>query len=103
MRWWEVASGRQARQLAGMEFALVEGLPGEHTPDRQIITTSGNTLRIYECVKKQQHAEDGAVEAPMACFKAPQHIISVRCVGATICVGCYDGAVCLLSAPLLAA
>ena len=47
VRWWDVASGRQVRQLAGNAFALVEGLSGEHTTDRHVITTSGNTLRIY--------------------------------------------------------
>ena len=103
VRVWDVASGRQVRQFTGNDFALVEDLSGEHTTDRHIITTSGKTLRIYECAEKQQHAEDGTVEAPVACFKAPQDISSVRCVGATICVGCVEGAVCILSAPFLAA
>ena len=101
--WWDVASGRQVRQLAGTTFALVEGLSGEHTRDRHVITTSGDTLRIYEIGNEEQHAEDGAVAAPVACFKAPQRIFSVRCFGAAICVGCTGGAVCILSAPFLAA
>ena len=84
-------------------FAFVEGLSGEHEKDRHVITALGDTLWIYECAEEQQHAEGGAVEAPVACFKAPQKIISMRCVGATICVGCYGGAVCILSAPFLAA
>jgi hypothetical protein len=112
VRWWDVASGRQVRQLAGDNFALVEGLPGNHKRDRHVITASGDTLRIYEVAEEQQHAEGGAAEAPVACFKAPQKINSVRCVGATICVGCGesgwatglgDGAVCMLSAPFLTA
>jgi len=103
VRVWDVASGRQVRQLAGNQFALVEGLSVEHTTDRHVITALGNTLRMYECAEKQQHAEDGAVEAPVACFKAPKEIASVQCVGATICVGCFGGAVCIVSAPFLAA
>jgi len=103
VRFFDVASGGQVRQLAGNEFALVEGLSGEHTRDRHIIITSEDTLRIYEVGTEQQHAEGGAAAAPVACFKAPQHIISVRCVGATICVGCAGGAVCILSAPFLTA
>ena len=103
VRLWDVASGRQVRQIAGEMFALVEGLSCERKRDRHVITALGRTLRIYECAEKQQHAEDGAVEAPVACFKAPQQIASVQCVGATICVGCFGGEVCILSAPFLAA
>ena len=79
MRWWDVASGRQVRQLAGDEFAWVEGPSGEQTTERHVITTSGDTLRIYECAEAQQHAEGGATAVPVACFKALQHIFSVRC------------------------
>jgi len=103
VRFWDVASGRQVRQLAGDRFALVEGLSGEHKRDRHIITAHGETLRIYEIGNEQQHAEDGVAAAPVACFKAPERINSVRCFGATICVGCMEGAVCILSAPFLAA
>jgi WD40 repeat protein len=103
VRFFDVASGRQVRQLAGDDFALVEGLSCERKRDRHVITVSGDTLRIYKIGKVQQHAEDGVAAAPVACFKAPQLIFSVRCVGAAICVGCDDGAVCILSAPFLAA
>ena len=103
VRWWDVASGRLVRQLAGNDFALVEGLSGEHTKKRHVITALGDTLRIHEIGNEQQHVEDGVAAAPVACFKAPGEIISVQCVGATICVGCYGGAVCILSAPFLAA
>ena len=99
VRWWDVESGRHVRQFAGTTFALVDGLSGEHIRDRHVITTSGDMLRIYEIGKEG----DGAAAAPVACFKAPQHIASVRCFGAAICVGCEGGAVCILSAPFLAA
>ena len=102
VRFFEVASGRQVHQLAGHTFALVEGLSGEHQRDRHVITANGEWLRIYEIGNEEQHAEDGAAPAPVACFKAPQDIDSVQCVGATICVGCFGGAVCILSAPFLA-
>jgi WD40 repeat protein len=102
VRSWDVASGRQVRQLAGRDFAFVEGLSGENKRGRHVLTTLGDTLRIYECLKEQQHTEDGAAAAPVAFFKAPQDINSVRCHGAAICVGCEGGAVCILSAPFLA-
>jgi len=95
VRLWDVTSGRQVRQLAGTTFALVEGLSCEHKKGCHVITALGRTLRIYECAEEQQHA--------VACFKAPDGIASVQCVGATICVGCGDGAICILSAPFLAA
>jgi WD40 repeat protein len=105
VRFFDAASGRQVRQLAGYDFALVEGLSGERKRDRHVImaTARGDTLRIYEIGKEQQHAEDSVAAAPVACFKASQRISSVRFVGAAICVGCVDGAVCILSAPFLAA
>ena len=103
VRFSEVASGRQVRQLAGTTFPLVEGLFGEHKRDQHVLTTHGDTLLIHEVGNEEQHAQDGAAAAPVACFKAPQSIYSVRRFGATICVGCFEGAVCILSAPFLAA
>jgi WD40 repeat protein len=103
VRFWELASGRQVRQLAGSEFALVEGLSDEHKRGRYILTARGNTLLIYECREEEQEGGGCAAAAPVACFKAPGGIDSVRCHGAAICVGCADGAVCILSAPFLAA
>ena len=102
VHFFDVASGRQVRQLKGGDFALVGGLSAEHKRDRHVITTNSSTLLIY-AVGKEQHAQDGAAAAPAACFKAPQRILSVRCFGAAICVGCVGGAVCILSAPFLAA
>jgi len=103
VRVWDVASGRQVRQFDGDRFALVEGLSGESTTDRHIITALGEMLQIYEIGNEQQHAEDGVAAVPVACFKAPQEIASVQCFGAAICVGCRGGAVCILSAPFLTA
>ena len=110
VRLWDVASGRQVRRLVGNTFAFVEGPFGEHEKDRHIVTASGDTLRIYEVGEVEQPAEDGsaaatgaAAVAAVACFKAPKEIASVQCLGATICVGCYGGAVCIVSAPFLAA
>ena len=98
---WDIVSGRRVRQLDGRAFALVEGLSDELKRGRHILTANGSMLLIYECGKEQQHGEDGAV--PVACFRAPQTIWSVQCFGAAICVGCSEGAVCILSAPFLAA
>ena len=76
----------------------MEGLPA-HKRDRYILTALGDMLLIYECAKEQQRA---GTATPVARFKAPQQILSVRCHGAAICVGCAGGAVCVLSAPFLA-
>ena len=95
VRFFDVASGRQVRQLAGDRFVFEEGPSAEHKKDRHVITVFDDTLRIYRVAKEQQNAEDGAMEAPVACFKAEEGnlIVSVQCVGATICVGCFGGAV----------
>ena len=103
VRFWDVASGRQIQVLEGHIFAFVEGRSNEHKRGRHVLTFSDNMLRVYECEKEQQHAEDGAAAAPVACFMAPNSITSVRCHGAVICAGGTDGAVCILLAPFLTA
>jgi WD40 repeat protein len=101
VRVWDVASGRQVRQLEGERFSLVEGLSSGRKNDRYVLTTWEECLMIYEVKKEQQHAGDGAAAAPVACFKAPRGILCVQCCGAAICVGCDGGAVCILSTPFL--
>ena len=98
---WEVASGRRVLVLDGKDFALVEGL-SEHTRGRHILTARGDTLLIYDCAKEGQRAGGGTAAVPVAYFKAPFRIASVRCHGAAICLGCEGGVVCILSAPFLA-
>ena len=103
VRFWDVASGRQIQVLEGHIFALVDGLADEHKRGRYVLTGSDNMIRMHECEKEQQHAEDGAAAAPVACFMAPNDITSLRCHGAVICAGGTDGAVCILLAPFLTA
>jgi hypothetical protein len=113
VRFWDVASGQQVRQVSGSKFAFVEGDDASnHQAGRHILTWINDMLLIYE-----GDAEGDAASA-VACFKAPQPIKSVRCNGSnifvhadsgplvracTICVGCSGGAVCILQAPFLAA
>jgi len=105
VRVWDVASGRLLRKLVGCDFALVEGPSGQHTRDLHVLMVgdSNETLLIYAVAREQQLAEDGRAATPVACFKAPARITSVRCHGAAICVSCCYGEVCLLSAPFLTA
>ena len=100
VRFFEVASGRQVRQIAGKQCPLTgpscATYSDLHTGNRHVVTVDGHTLVIYEVGKEQQYPGDG-----VACFKAPQAITSVEWYGAAICVGCMGGAVCILSAPFL--
>ena len=101
VRFWDIASGKEVRQVAASEFAFVAGAEmREHTTNHHLLKAYGDTLLITKLLP------DGGAEdisaAPEASFKAPQYILSVRCHGATICVGCEDGAVCILHAPFLA-
>ena len=113
---WDAASGMEVREVTGSEFDLVaEEVKSSHKTDRHLLTASGVTLRITELpprggpersnretffqallTAQQQRGES------VAFFKAPQRITSVRSQGATVCVGCDGGAVCILSAPFLA-
>ena len=97
MRFWDVASGQQVRQVLGKQFALVEGDAAQHQAGRHILTARGNMLLIYD-----GGAEEEAASA-VACFRAPEGIETVHCYGGSICVGCGGGAVCILQAPFLAA
>ena len=114
VRFWDIASGKQVRQVAASEFAFVAGAEmREHTTNRHLLKAYGDTLLITKLVPDGGAEHIGAigadrpfhgpVAAPVASFKAPQSIHSVQCHGATICVGCVGGAVCILSAPFLAA
>ena len=125
MRFWDIASGKEVRQVAPSEFHWktphfstgAETL--EHMTDRRLVKAArwSATLLITNLIPLGdddgcEGSEDGAAPvatrqrraaaAPIACFKAPQHITAVRCHGATICVGGVDGAVCFLQAPFLA-
>ena len=103
VRFVDIASGRQVRQLVGNMFDVVAGLSAEHKGDHHVITISGDTLWIYEIGNEEQHTEDGvAPAAAVACFKAPKFITSVQCHGAAICMGCRRS-VYILLAPFLAA
>ena len=100
---WDFASGKRVRQLSGEMFVLVEGLVDGDKRDRHIITGDNDQLRIYEVAEEQALEQDGSASDPVATFKAPGYITSVRCHGSAICVGCSDGTVLLLSAPFLSA
>jgi hypothetical protein len=98
VRFWDVASSQQVRQVSGSEFTFVEGdNASEHQMGRHILTASDDMLLIYE------GDAEGDAASFVACFKAPQKISSVRSNGSNICVGCTGGAVCILQAPFLAA
>ena len=97
MRFWDVASGQQVRQVLGDGFAFVEGDAAQHQAGRHILTASDDMLLIYE------GGAEGEAASAVACFKAPEKITSVRCYGGSICVGCVRGAVWVLQAPFLAA
>jgi hypothetical protein len=98
VRFWDVASGQQVRQVSGSEFAFVEGNDAsKHQAGRHILTASNDMLLIYE------GDSEGDAASAVACSKASQTIASVRCYGGSICVGCKGGAVCILEAPFLAA
>ena len=101
-RFWNVASGKEVRQVAGSDFAFVEGPDAEHKTHQHLLTASGDMLLITELLPLEGPQKDAAA-MPVACFKAPLPITSVRCHGAAIFVDCFDGAVCLLKAPFLAA
>ena len=101
VRFWDVASGDELRQVEGKQFAFVEGASDKHNSRNHVLTASGDVLLVHDAVHPGQNVGEKKA-AIVACFKAPQPIRSVRCHGAAIFVGCSGGAVQMLHAPFLA-
>lgn len=109
---WDIASGKEVRRVAASEFAFGAGAEmSEHRTNHHLLKAFGDSLLITELPPHDGAGgfEDGAVGVwgiedaePVASFTAPERITSVQCHGATICVGCEGGAVCILQAPFLA-
>jgi len=59
-----------------------------------IVTANSDMVYVYE-------ATSGG-EEPLACFRSPVSVGAVSCRGTSVVVGCSDGQVLLLEAPLLA-
>ena len=89
MRCWDIASGEEVSQENGSKEKEVSQVAGS-----KFVLTARKPACVTLLI------EDGA--APVACFKAPQYITGSHCQGATICVECDGGAVCILQAPFLA-
>jgi len=105
VRFWDVASGQQVRQVLGDGFAFVEGDAAQHQAGRHILTVSdgGTESSAVDMLLIYEGGVEGGGASAVACFKAPETITSVRCYGGSICVGCDGGAVCILQALFLAA
>ena len=101
MRFWDVGSGTQVRQVAASEFAFAESPSEKDRTNQHAVTTQGDLLLIT--VLPPSGVEQQGAAVPVACFKAPHRILAVRRHGATICVGCEECKVLLLRAPFLAA
>ena len=103
VRFWDIASGKEVRQVAASEFAFVERAEWtEQWTNHHFLCAEGDELEITELVSHGGVEEIGVGARSLASFKAPQLITSVLSHGATICVGCEGGAVCVLRAPFLA-
>ena len=102
MYFWDVASGKEVRQVAASEFVFESGSSKQLRSNQHLLEADGDTLHITVLWPHGGAAdiEDDGVLA--ACFKAPQPISTVRCHGTAICVGCKGGAVCILRVPFLA-
>ena len=108
MRFWDIASGTQVRQVAREYFTKDKDGIGEDVfakdkdgTNRHVLTREEDMLLITALPPSEGEQKDAA--APVACFKAPHGIMIAVCHGTTICVGCLGGAVLFLQAPFLAA
>ncbi|KAJ1470151.1 hypothetical protein T484DRAFT_2096062 [Baffinella frigidus] len=128
VRFWDMASGEEVRQVAGQAFSFAEGPEGRG--GQYLLSVSGlDTVLITALppleerhwsplsrggpVERDSDSDSDARgrqshEAPrrtpaVACFKAPQAVTSAQWHGGSICVGDSSGPVCILQAPFLAA
>ena len=95
MRFWDVASGRQVRQVAPSEFAFASGAMREHKTSHHLLTASHETLDVTllprgAATGAAPEDQEGGVGGGggsalrVACFKAPQTINAVRSHGSTL-------------------
>jgi len=62
-----------------------------------IVTADGDMVNVYRA-----NAEANKEGEPIACFHSPAPVTTVICRGTSVVVGCQDGQVLFLEAPLLA-
>jgi len=69
--------------------------------DKYIVTAHGDMVYVYVTNSDGEKPRDG--EEPLACFRSPASVNCVSCMGTSVVVGCHDGQVLFLEAPLLSA
>ena len=89
--WWDVATGARKDKVAG-QLASTKAQIG-----RYIVTRKGDLILVYDTQGVDVNA-DGEEKVLSAFFRAPSPIMSVRCAGDKISVGCESGAVLTLHA-----
>jgi len=95
VRFWDVASGGEVRQVAPSEFAFASGAMGEHKTSHHLLKARYETLDITllprgaapgAAPEDQEGSAGGGGDSAsrVACFKAPQTINAVRSHGSTL-------------------
>jgi len=70
---------------------------GSNRTGQYIVTADGDMVYVYKTkVDGEKQGE------PLACFRSPTSVCTVSCHGTKVVVGCQDGQVLFLEAPLLA-
>mmetsp|Transcript_34185 Transcript_34185/g.79791 ORF Transcript_34185/g.79791 Transcript_34185/m.79791 type:complete len:107 (-) Transcript_34185:156-476(-) len=72
-----------------------DGSGGSSRTGQYIVTGNGDMVYVYRT------DPDGVKQGePLACFRCPARVKAVGCRGSSVVVGCYDGQVLFLEAPL---
>ncbi len=99
-RYWDVQSGEVTSVLEGSMFAFSKVSSREEKVGKFLITAEGDILLIFKSEGGVKDKTDKDT-VPFAFFRAPSPIVTVDTSVSDIAVGCQNGEVLLLRAPVL--
>jgi len=104
-RFWDVATGAQKEEMPGEHFTFSQDASDKQTAGKYLVTKKGDLVLVY-LTDTAGASEDAKVEQnkkPVAFFRAPAPIQTLKCAGDKIAVGCQNGEVLHLRAAFLVA
>jgi len=102
-RFWDVATGAQKEEMLGEQFTFSQDASDKQTAGKYVVTKQGDLLLVHLTDTAISSANEKAEQnkKPMAFFRAPAPILTLKCASDKIAVGCENGEVLHLRAAFL--
>jgi len=103
MRFWDVATGAQRKEMPGEQFTFSKGPSDKQMAGNYVVTTQGDLLLVHltDTAIASANEKSEQNKKPVAFFRAPAPIATLQCAGDNIVVGCQNGEVLHLRAAFL--